>query len=93
MTIRVGIIGTGLIGEDHGRKLVNVINGSTVSARHGREPRPRARRSPNELGGAAVFDNGADLISVRPGRCRARHVHRARPTPSTCWRASRPASR
>src|SRR6185369_6515800 len=31
MTIRVGIIGTGLIGEDHGRKLVNVINGSTVS--------------------------------------------------------------
>ena len=32
MTIRVGIIGTGLIGEDHGRKLVNVINGSTVGA-------------------------------------------------------------
>ena len=32
MSIRVGIIGTGLIGEDHGRKLVNVINGSTVSA-------------------------------------------------------------
>ena len=32
MTIRVGIIGTGLIGADHGNKLVNVISGSTVSA-------------------------------------------------------------
>ena len=32
MSIRVGIIGTGLIGEDHGRKLVNVISGATVSA-------------------------------------------------------------
>ena len=32
MAIRVGVIGTGLIGTEHANKLVNVINGSTVSA-------------------------------------------------------------
>ena len=49
MTIRVGIIGTGLIGEDHGRKLVNVINGSTRERGHRRQPRPRrgGRRRPS----------------------------------------------
>lgn len=61
MTIRVGIIGTGLIGEDHGRKLVNVINGSTVVAVTDVN-RARAEEVANELDGAAVFDNGLDLI-------------------------------
>jgi len=61
MTIRVGIIGTGLIGEDHGRKLVNVINGSTVVAVTDVN-RARAEEVATGLGGAAVFDNGLDLI-------------------------------
>ncbi len=61
MTIRVGIIGTGFIGEDHGRKLVNVISGSTVIAVTDVN-RARAEEVANELGGAAVFDNGLDLI-------------------------------
>ncbi len=61
MTIRVGIIGTGLIGEDHGRKLVNVINGSTVVAVTDVN-RARAEEVADELGGAAVFDTGLDLI-------------------------------
>lgn len=61
MTIRVGIIGTGFIGEDHGRKLVNVISGSTVIAVTDVN-RARAEEVATELGGAAVFDNGLDLI-------------------------------
>jgi len=62
MTIRVGIIGTGLIGEDHGRKLVNVINGSTVSAVTDVNL-ARAQEVAAALGGAAVFGNGMDLIN------------------------------
>lgn len=62
MTIRVGIIGTGLIGEDHGRKLVNLVNGSTVSAVTDVN-RARAEEVAAALGGATVFDNGLDLIA------------------------------
>ncbi len=62
MTIRVGIIGTGLIGEDHGRKLVNVINGSTVSAVTDVN-RARAGEVAGILGGARVFDSGVDLVN------------------------------
>jgi myo-inositol 2-dehydrogenase/D-chiro-inositol 1-dehydrogenase len=62
MTIRVGIIGTGLIGEDHGRKLVNVINGSTVSAVTDVNS-VRAHEVAASLGGAKVFANGLDLIN------------------------------
>ena len=62
MTIRVGIIGTGLIGEDHGRKLVNVINGSTVSAVFDVN-RARADEVAGILGGARVFETGEALIA------------------------------
>ena len=31
MTVRVGIIGTGLIGTDHGQKLARQIAGATVA--------------------------------------------------------------
>jgi myo-inositol 2-dehydrogenase/D-chiro-inositol 1-dehydrogenase len=62
VSIRVGIIGTGLIGEDHGRKLVNVIAGASVSAvsdvRH-----DRAVEVAEALGGARVFENGEKLIA------------------------------
>ncbi len=61
MTIRIGIIGTGLIGADHGYKLVNVISGSTVIAVTDVN-RARAEEVAADLGGAAVFDNGLDLI-------------------------------
>jgi myo-inositol 2-dehydrogenase/D-chiro-inositol 1-dehydrogenase len=62
MTIRVGIIGTGLIGEDHGRKLVTVVSGSTVSAVSDVN-RARAEEVAATLGGAAVFASGIDLIN------------------------------
>ncbi len=62
MTIRVGIIGTGLIGEDHGRRLAGVIRGSSVSAVTDIR-RERAEEVAETLGGARVFDTGFDLIA------------------------------
>jgi myo-inositol 2-dehydrogenase/D-chiro-inositol 1-dehydrogenase len=62
MTIRVGIIGTGLIGEDHGRKLVNVINGSRVSGVTDVN-RARAEEVSAALGGVRIFDSGEALIA------------------------------
>ena len=92
MTIRVGIIGTGLIGEDHGRKLVNVINGSTVIAVTDVNL-ARAEEVANELGGAAVFGTGMDLIAS-PTRSTPSSSPRSVPrTRSSCSPASRPANR
>ena len=62
MTIRVCIIGTGLIGEDHGRKLVNVINGSTVSAVTDVN-RARAEEVAATLGSVRVIGTGEELIA------------------------------
>jgi myo-inositol 2-dehydrogenase / D-chiro-inositol 1-dehydrogenase len=62
MTIRVGIIGTGLIGEDHGRKLVSVISGSTVSAVTDVD-QARAQDVATLLGGARVYPSGEELIA------------------------------
>jgi len=61
MTIHVGIIGTGFIGEDHGRKLVNTINGSAVSAVSDINL-GRATEVARLLGGARIFDDGHELI-------------------------------
>ena len=64
MTIRVGIIGTGLIGEDHGRKLAGgAIAGSTVSAVADVD-RARATQVAGILGGARVAASGAELIAA-----------------------------
>lgn len=32
MTVRVGVIGTGMIGQDHIRRLTEVVTGATVTA-------------------------------------------------------------
>jgi myo-inositol 2-dehydrogenase/D-chiro-inositol 1-dehydrogenase len=64
MTIRVGIIGTGLIGEDHGRKLAGgAIAGSTVAA-VADVNRARATEVATALGGARVFNDGHELIKA-----------------------------
>jgi len=62
MGIRVGIIGTGLIGEDHGRKLSSVISGSTVSAVTDVR-RERAEQVAAIVGGARVLASGHELIA------------------------------
>jgi myo-inositol 2-dehydrogenase/D-chiro-inositol 1-dehydrogenase len=62
MSIQVGIIGTGLIGEAHGRKLASVIGGASVGGvtdvRH-----ERAEEVAAALGGPRVFDTGHELIA------------------------------
>ena len=60
-TVRVGIIGTGLIGTDHGRKLAGSIAGSTVAGVTDVN-RARAEEVAQQLGGAHVFDSGLELI-------------------------------
>ena len=62
MSTRVGIIGTGLIGEDHGRKLATVIAGASVSAVSDVR-RDRAAEVARALGGARVFQSGHELIA------------------------------
>ena len=62
MSIRVGIIGTGLIGEDHGRKLAGVISGASVRGVTDVR-RERAEEVAEALAGARVFDTGHDLIA------------------------------
>jgi myo-inositol 2-dehydrogenase / D-chiro-inositol 1-dehydrogenase len=62
VSIRVGIIGTGQIGEDHGRKLASVIAGASVSAVSDVR-RERAVEVADALGGARVFDSGQELIA------------------------------
>jgi myo-inositol 2-dehydrogenase/D-chiro-inositol 1-dehydrogenase len=60
--IRVGIIGTGLIGEDHGRKLAGAVSGATVSAVSDVDVE-RARHVASVVGGARVFATGHELIA------------------------------
>ena len=61
MTIRVGIIGTGLIGEDHGRKLATVISGASVSAVCDVR-RDRCQEVAARLGAPTIFVDAHELI-------------------------------
>ena len=92
MTIRVGIIGTGLIGEDHGRKLVNVINGATVSAVTdvNRARAEEVAASPRRRRGLRQRPSSSSTATTST---RSSSPRSARRTPSSCSPASRPASR
>jgi myo-inositol 2-dehydrogenase/D-chiro-inositol 1-dehydrogenase len=61
MSIRVGIIGTGLIGADHGQKLATAISGATVSAVCDVR-RDRCEEVAAVLGGPTILDTGHELI-------------------------------
>ena len=61
MTIRVGVIGTGMIGTDHATKLATSISGSTVSTVTDVN-RARADEVAAGLGGARVADDALGLI-------------------------------
>ncbi len=62
MTIRVGVIGTGVIGVDHAAKLQHRISGSTVSAVTDID-RARASQVAADLGGVRVYPDGHALIA------------------------------
>ncbi len=61
MTVRVGVIGTGMIGADHIRRLSRVLSGAQVVAVADADPE-RARAVASTLAGAAVHPSGTDLI-------------------------------
>jgi myo-inositol 2-dehydrogenase / D-chiro-inositol 1-dehydrogenase len=62
MTVRVGVIGTGLIGTDHANRLVTVVSGATVSAVTDID-RGRAEQVAERIGGARVSSDGHELIA------------------------------
>lgn len=61
MTVRVGVIGAGMIGQDHIRRLTEVVTGATVTAvadvDTGRAAEVAARA------GATALPSGADLVA------------------------------
>jgi myo-inositol 2-dehydrogenase/D-chiro-inositol 1-dehydrogenase len=62
MTVRVGVIGVGLIGEDHVRRLSSVVAGATVTAVTDVDA-SRAAAVAKLYGVPAVHDSGEDVIA------------------------------
>lgn len=62
MTVRVGVIGTGMIGQDHIRRITQVIPGGRVSAVTDADI-SRARQVAAGLPGVRLHQTGQDLIA------------------------------
>jgi myo-inositol 2-dehydrogenase/D-chiro-inositol 1-dehydrogenase len=62
MTVRVGVIGTGMIGQDHIRRITQVLTGGTVTAVNDVDA-ARAGHVAAGLPGTAVHATAADLIA------------------------------
>ena len=63
MTLRIGIIGVGLIGQDHARRLSGLVAGARVAAVADADP-ARARLVAQHLPGARALDTGHDVIAA-----------------------------
>ena len=61
MTVRVGVIGTGMIGQDHIRRITQVLSGGAVVAVTDVDA-GRAESVASGLPGATVHPTGRDLI-------------------------------
>ena len=62
MTVNIGVIGTGLIGKDHIRRLTTVVAGSAVVAVSDVDATAAKRVAEDIPGGATVHADGQDLI-------------------------------
>jgi myo-inositol 2-dehydrogenase/D-chiro-inositol 1-dehydrogenase len=63
MSIRVGVIGAGVMGSDHARNIARHTAGGTVAAVADVDAE-RATALAAEVGGAATFDDARDLIAA-----------------------------
>lgn len=61
MTLNVGVIGVGMIGQDHIRRLTHVLSGARVVAVTDVDP-GRARTVADDLGGVTVHETGQALV-------------------------------
>lgn len=63
MTLSVGIVGVGLIGRDHARRLSGLVAGARVTAVADADP-ARASQVAQALPGARALDTGHDVIAA-----------------------------
>jgi myo-inositol 2-dehydrogenase / D-chiro-inositol 1-dehydrogenase len=61
MTVRVGVIGTGMIGQDHIRRITQVLSGGAIAAVTDVDA-ARAQQVASGLPGVTVHQSGRDLI-------------------------------
>jgi myo-inositol 2-dehydrogenase / D-chiro-inositol 1-dehydrogenase len=61
--VRIGVIGTGMIGQAHIRRLGTSVAGARVVALHDSDPE-RAESVATSLDGARVYPSGTDLIAA-----------------------------
>lgn len=64
MTLRIGVIGTGLIGQDHIRRITQVLSGGGIVALSDID-QIRAAKLARDLPGARVYASGTELIAAR----------------------------
>ncbi len=63
MTVKVGVIGVGMIGQDHIRRLTKVLAGAVVTAVSDVDL-ARATSVAEGIGGARAFATGEELIAA-----------------------------
>ena len=61
MTLRIGVIGTGMIGQDHIRRITQVLSGAEITALNDADL-DVAKQVAAGLAGADVLDTGQDVI-------------------------------
>ena len=64
MTLRIGVIGTGAIGQDHARRITNTLTGGKIVAVTDVSPEQAEATVKNLNLDAKIYDNGHDLIKA-----------------------------